>query len=271
MSSWTAQRVLDEAAATEFVPEGAIEVRTGDYRLLRHPDWVLGPSLGAAQVTWSRTARPLDAVIGEVADLVRGWGLPGVAWWVSDVSQPAGTDEALRARGAGLIDAVQVLARELTEDLPHPGPPGGVVVELVRDERTFRAASAVSVQGWESLEPGQAELTRQLKETLRDLATWSSFRVVAFADGEPVSTGGCTLTGELDQGKIAQLWGAITLPASRGHGSYRAVLAERLRLAREHGATLAMAKGRALASGPILLRAGFTDYGEERCYWLPVV
>ena len=35
--------------------------------------------------------------------------------------------------------------------------------------------------------------------------------------------------------------------------------------------TLAMAKGRALASGPILLRAGFTDYGEERCYWLPVV
>jgi hypothetical protein len=56
MSSWTAQRVLDEAAATEFVPEGAIEVRTGDYRLLRHPDWVLGPSLGAAQVTWSRPA-----------------------------------------------------------------------------------------------------------------------------------------------------------------------------------------------------------------------
>ena len=95
MSSWTAQRVLDEAAATEFVPEGAIEVRTGDYRLLRHPDWVLGPSLGAAQVTWSRTARPLDEVIGEVADLVRGWGLPGVAWWVSDVSQSAGTAEAL--------------------------------------------------------------------------------------------------------------------------------------------------------------------------------
>ena len=271
MSSWTAQRVLDAAAAMEFVPEGAIEVRTDDYRLLRHPDWVLGPSLGAAQVTWSRTARPLGEVIGEVADRVRGWALPGVAWWVSAVTQPAGTEDALRTRGAGLIDAMQILARELSEDLPPPELPGGEVVELVSDERTFRAASAVSVQGWESLEPGQAELTRQLKETLRDLATWSSFRVVAFADGEPVSTGGCTLTGELAQGKIAQLWGAITLPASRGHGSYRAVLAERLRLAREHGATLAMAKGRALASGPILLRAGFTDYGEERCYWLPVV
>jgi hypothetical protein len=266
MNSWTAQRVLDAAAAMEFVPEGAIEVRTDDYRLLRHPDWVLGPSLGAAQVTWSRTARPLDEVIDEVAARVRGWGLPGVAWWVSAASRPGGTDEALRTRGAGLIDAVQVLARELGGDLPHPGPPGGVVVELVQDERTFRAALAVSVQGWGTEEPDEAETARQLKETLQDLTTWSSFRVVALADREPVSAGACTLTGE-----VALLWGAITLPASRGHGSYRAVLTERLRLAREHGATLAMAKGRALASGPILLRAGFTDYGEARCFWLPVV
>jgi len=265
MSLWTAQRVLDAAAAMEFVPEGAIEVRTGDYRLVRHPDWVLGPMLGAAQVTWSRTARPLDEIIDEVAARVRGWGLPGVAWWVSTVSQPADTEEALRARGAGLIDAVQVLARDLSEDLPSPGPPGGVVVELVRDERTFRAALAVSVQGWGTEEPDQAEVARQLKETLQDLESWSSFRVVAVAGHHPVSAGACTLAGE-----VALLWGAITLPASRGHGTYRAVLTERLRLAREHGATLAMAKGRALASGPILLRAGFTDYGEEQCFWLPV-
>ena len=63
MSLWTAQRVLDAAAAMEFVPEGAIEVRTDDYRLVRHPDWVLGPTDGAAQVTWSRTARAPDEVI----------------------------------------------------------------------------------------------------------------------------------------------------------------------------------------------------------------
>jgi len=49
-----------------------------------------------------------------VAARVRGWGLPGVAWWVSGVTRPAGTEDALRDRGAGLIDAVQVLARELT-------------------------------------------------------------------------------------------------------------------------------------------------------------
>jgi GNAT superfamily N-acetyltransferase len=265
LSSWTPQRVLDAAAAMEFVPEGAIEVRTDDYRLVRHPDWVLGPTIGAAQVTWSRTTRPLDEIIEEIAARVRGWGLPGVAWWVSAVSRPAGTDKALRARGAELIDAIQVLARELGDDPPKLDVPADVVVELVRDERTFRAACAVTVQGWGRTGPDETEMARQLRETLQDLATWSSFRVVAMTDGEPVSTGGCTLVGEL-----AHLWGAITLPAARGHGSYRAVLAERLRLARDHGATLAMAKGRALPSVPVLLRAGFTDYGEERCMWLPV-
>ena len=265
MSSWTPRRVLDAAVAMEWCPDGATEVLTDDYRLIRYPDWALDPTFPAAQVTRSQSSRPLAEVYEEVTGRVRRWGLPGVAWWVSGVTRPAGTEEALRDRGAGLIDAAQVLARELTGDLPQPGLPGGVAVELVGDERTFRAASTVSVQGWESIEPDQAQIARQLSQTLRNLETWSSFRVVAFADGEPVSTGGCTLTGE-----IALLWGAITLPASRGHGSYRAVLAERLRLAREHGATLAMAKGRALASGPILLRAGFTDYGEERCYWLPV-
>jgi GNAT superfamily N-acetyltransferase len=158
-----------------------------------------------------------------------------------------------------------VLAREIGGGLPELGVPANVAVELVHDERTFRAASAVTVQGWERAEPDEIELSRQLDEAIEDLATWSSFRVVAFVEDEPVSTGGCSLSGE-----VAQLWGAVTLPASRGRGSYRAVLAERLRLAREHGATLALVKGRVLTSGPILLRAGFSDYGEERCYWLPI-
>jgi hypothetical protein len=256
--------VLDAAAAMEWVPGGAIELRTDDYRLIRYPDVVLDPTLRAAQVTWSRTARPLDEIIEEIASYARVWGVPGVAWWISAATQPPDTEEMLRDRDAELIDAAQILARELG-DLPQLDVPGDVVVELVNDERTFRACSAITVQGWGRAEPDEAELARQLDETLANLATWSSFRVVALVDGEAVSTGGCSLVGE-----VAQLWGAITLPASRGRGSYRAVLAERLRLAREHGATLALVKGRILTSGPTLLRAGFADYGEERCYWLPV-
>jgi len=130
---------------------------------------------------------------------------------------------------------------------------------------TFRAAAMVTVRGWGRAEPAEADLARDRDEALRELASWSSFRVLALVGDEPASTGGCTLRGE-----IAQLWGAVTLRPFRHRGSYRAVLAERLRLAREHGAALAIVKGRAGTSGPILLRAGFSDYDEERCYWLSV-
>ena len=90
MSLWTTQRVLDAAAAMEWVPGGAIELRTEDYRLIRYPDVVLDPTFRAAQVTWSRTTRPLDEVIDEIAVHARGWGVPGVAWWISAATEPPG-------------------------------------------------------------------------------------------------------------------------------------------------------------------------------------
>jgi hypothetical protein len=265
LSSWTPQRVLDATIAMEWRPAGAIEVLTGDYRLIRYPDWALDPTFPAAQVTRSRAGRPAGEVIDEVAGRVRRWHLPGVAWWVSSATRPLYTEETLRARGGKLIDAVQILARELPGGLPELDVPDDVTVELVSDEPTFRAASMVTVRGWRRRQPTGAVLAREFTEVLEDLATWSSFRVLARVGGEPASSGGCTLRGD-----VAQLWGAVTLREFRRRGGYRAVLAERLQLAREHGAALALVKGRVATSGPILLRAGFADYGEERCYWLPV-
>jgi hypothetical protein len=258
--------VLDAVAAMEWCPDGATEVLTDDYRLIRYPDWALDPTFPAAQVTRSRSERAAAEVIGEVAARVRWWGRPGVAWWVSSATLPPDTEAALRAAGGKRIDAVQILARELNGDDAGPAGPADVSVELVADERTFLAASMITVSGWGRKEPTGAALAREYAEAVRDLATWSSFRVVASVRGEPASVGGCTLRGE-----VAQLWGAVTLREYRRRGAYRAVLAERLRLARAHGATLALVKGRAETSGPILLRAGFAVYSEERCYWLPVV
>ncbi|MGH3185856.1 MAG: hypothetical protein ACRDPY_03670 [Streptosporangiaceae bacterium] len=266
MSSWTADRVLAAAAAMEWCPEGSVEIRTDDYRLIRYPDWVVNPTFPAAHVTWSRTTRPLDELIREVTALARGWALAGVAWWVSPPSQPPDTEEVLRARGATMTDEAHVLARELTPGEPPAEPPPGVTIELVRDERTFRAASDVAIQGWQRRRPDHAEFARQLSEALHDLGEWSEFRVVAFVDGDPASTGGCTLARN-----VAQLWGAVTLPTFRHRGAYRAVLAERLRLAGQHGAGLALVKGRATTSAPILLRSGFADYGQDRCYWLAIL
>ena len=258
--------MLDAVTAMEWRPEGAIEVLTDDYRLVRYPDWALDPTFPAAQVTRSRAGtRPAAEVIDEVAARVRRWRLHGVAWWVSSATLPPDTEATLCARGGKQIDAVQILARELAGGLPDLDVPGDVTVELVTDERTFRAASMTAVRGWRRKEPTGAALARELADTLRDVAAWSSFRVVAMIGQQPVSCGGCTLRAE-----VAQLWGAVTVREYRRRGAYRAVLAERLRLAREHGAALALVKGRVETSGPILARAGFAVYDEERCYWLSI-
>jgi Acetyltransferase (GNAT) domain len=257
--------VLDAAAASQWCPDGAVEVLTDDYRLIRYPDWVLDPAFPAAQVTRSRSERPAAEIIDEVAARVREWNRPGVAWWVSSATLPLDTEAALRAAGSKQIDAVQILARELNGDDAGLAGSGDVSVELVADERTFRVASGVAVRGWGRREPTDAALAREYAEAVSDLAAWSSFRVLASVRGEPAAVGGCTLGGE-----VAKLWGAVTLPEYRRRGGYRAVLAERLRLARAHGATLALVKGRVETSGPILLRSGFTLYSEERCYWLPL-
>jgi hypothetical protein len=266
VSSWTPRQVLDAAAASQWCPDGAVEVLTDDYRLIRYPDWALDPSFPAAQVTRSRSERSAAELIAEVAERVRRWGKPGVAWWVSSATLPPGTEAALRAAGGRQIDAVQILARELDGDDAGPAGSGDVSVALVAGERTFRAASMITVRGWGREEPTRAALAREYAEAVTDLAAWSSFRVLASVRGEPAAVGGCTLRGE-----VAHLWGAVTLREYRRRGAYRAVLAERLRLARAHGATLALVKGRVETSGPILLRSGFAAYSEERCYWLPVV
>lgn len=263
MRPWTPQRVLDASIVMEWRPDGASEVLTDGYRLIRYPDWALDPSFPAAQVTRSWVSRPVDQVIDEVLARVRQWGLLGVAWWVSDATWPADTEARLRARGGTRIDAVQLLARDLRDGLPKLDIPADVTVELVRDEGTLRAASMVTVRGWGRKEPSEQDIAQDLTDAVTVLADWTGFRVLASVDGEPASFGGCTLNGE-----VAQLWGAVTLRRFRRRGCYRAVVAERLRLAREHGAELALVKGRVETSGPILLRAGFTDYGEERCYWL---
>ena len=263
---WTPGRVLDAAVAMDWRPDGAVEAPAGDYRLIRYPEWALDPAFPAAQVLRSWTDRPAAEVIDEVAARVRRWGLRGVAWWVSSATRPPDTEATLRARGGKQIDAVRILARELDGDATDLAVPADVSVELVADERTFRSASMITVRGWGRKEPADAALAREFAEAMRDLETWSSFRILASVAGEPAACGGCTLRGE-----IAHLWGAVTLREYRRRGAYRAVLAERLRLARSRGATLALVKGRVETSGPILLRAGFAEYDEERCYWLPVV
>lgn len=89
--------------------------------------------------------------------------------------------------------------------------------------------------------------------------------VVAYVDGEPAGSGGVTIADG-----VARLWGGVVAPAWRGRGVYRAVLDARLSYGVTHGTTMALVKGNVATSGPILRKAGFTDFGLESVYAVPL-
>ncbi len=297
MPTWTAEAVRRAAADWVWVPPDAEQVVTESYQLIAYPQYFSEPT----QIAWSASERPAGELIDEVAAHVRRWGRENLYWWVRADTRPADTEAVLQSRGATLAQTVQVLAYDLAGGLPDVGLPGGLAgpafaglplaarpepdassaqlaglvslaglagvrAEVVQDEPALRAFDLVNAEVWaEHRDRTAAELAAELGRIRASLAAWSDFRIVVYADGEPAAAGGCGLVDG-----VAQLWGAGARTAFRGRGIYRVLLAARIGLAIEHGATLALVKGRVQTSGPILLRAGFTGYGEERLYRLPV-
>jgi len=174
-------------------------------------------------------------------------------------------DVNLLHRGGVLSDSFQILARELGTETAQRVAPNDVEVELVSDERTLRDAIHVETQGWGRPLLDEESIGRRLIEVLHDLEAATRFQFVAYIDGIPISTGCCRIDGE-----VGRLYGAVTLPEFRLRGAYQAILSSRLRQARALGATIAITRGRPLKSGPILVKAGFTVHGEEKCYRLAV-
>jgi GNAT superfamily N-acetyltransferase len=291
--TWTAEAVRRAAAEWVWVPPDAEQVVTDSYQLIAYPQYYSEPT----QVAWSASERPVGELIDEVAAHVIRWRRDTLYWWVRADTRPADTEAALRSRGATLAQTVHILAYDLADGLPDLGLPGGMAgpafaglplaarpgpdasssaaalpglagvrAELVVDEPTLRASDLVNAEVWDEHRTwAAAEVAAELAEIQADLGAWSGFRIVVYADGEPAAAGGCNLVGD-----VARLWGAGARTAFRGRGIYRVLLAARIGLAREHGATLALVKGRVQTSGPILLRAGFTSYGEEQLYRLAV-
>ncbi|MGH3301698.1 MAG: GNAT family N-acetyltransferase [Streptosporangiaceae bacterium] len=264
MPSWTAEAVTAAAADWVWVPPEAEQIRTDDYQLIAYPTHLQHPT----RVARSASARPPGDLIDEVTAHVRAWHRDSVWWWVRADTRPADTEAVLQGRGGTLAETVQVLAYDLADGVPDfglPGDPPALRAELVRDEATLAASVLVNDEVWdERRERTAGDGAAELAEIQAQLAAWSGYQIVVYADGEPAATGGCTIVDG-----VARLWGAGARPALRGRGAYRLLLTTRIGLAREHGATMALVKGRVETSAPILRRAGFIEYGEERSYRLP--
>ena len=253
-------RVVAEASrAWVWVPPTATAVETDEYLLLRMPEG-FGIGLELMRVD---PVRPVGEVVDEVLTRAREFGLPDVSCWTKLHNAPD-LEAAYVERGGVLDETLDVFALDLTGGIPDLGVPGELELRWATDLPTMRDHLQVGADVFGDSMPPEDEVVAEVERARADAENGSG-SVVAYLDGAAVGSGGISLVDG-----VARLWGGAVREDARGRGAYRAVLHARLRRGVEHGATLALVKGRVQTSGPILRRAGFEVHGQERSYTVPL-
>lgn len=259
--SLDAADVVARAAEWVWVPPFAHELRTPEYRVVAFPDYFAEPT-EAMPASFDSGRDPVN-VVDDVLVAVAALGREQVAiMGLSDLTRPVGLEEHLVDRGAVRCETLAVLALDLTRAPLHLDAPVDVEVRAVADLDALRDYDRIQTEVFGGTLRTEQELLTSLEsitEGGRDPM------LVACRDGTAVGTGGYTVAGD-----VLRLWGGAVVPEARGTGIYRAVLDHRLRAGRSLGCRLALVKGRVETSAPILRRAGFAAYGEERGYRLSV-
>jgi hypothetical protein len=248
------EHVLAEAAAWIWFPPEARTVETDEFLLIAYPEHFSDPTVA---LRWD-SDRPADELIDDVLDAAHGLGRDAVNFFeLSDATRPPDLERRLRERGGVLTETLAVLALDLTGGLPELDVPPDIEVHRVRDVDDLRAANAIDVAAFGGSEPSDDALAQSAARLDVD------HRCLALRGGTPVATGGLVIAD-----RTLRLWGAAVPPEARHTGAYRAVLDHRLRVGLDAGCTMALVKGRVDTSAPVLLRAGFRQYGEVRAYRL---
>lgn len=251
--------VATEANAWLWYPPEAEVVDIDDFLLVRWPTYFTEPP-GLLRFTPSAAIEPaFSAALAQVAT----WGFDSVIAWVK-LNAPAGFEDLLRPRGE-LDETLDVFALDLRDGVPALDAPD-FTLRWRDDLSTSRDFIAVGLAAFEDGElPDDGTLLREAVEAEADRRAGRGLHVLVYDGDRAIGAAGLTMAGT-----TARLWGGGVLPDSRGRGAYRALLAARLAYAVEHGATMALVKGRVESSGPILRRNGFLVYGQERSYRVPV-
>lgn len=256
---------LDRAQVTAahdawvFEPEGSEVVETAEYRLARFPE-----RFGfTPQVQWIRSARPVEAVLADALARVAGFGQPEATVTVRP-SAPDGLIEALQARGAVRDNTGDVLALALPAVVEPPEIPG-LELRWATESQVGRAVETVAIAAFGGSPAPDAVVAQRTAATRESVAGGAGGSMAAYLDGRPAGFATIEIVGG-----VARLAGGAVLLEHRGRGIYRALVAERLAYAVEHGATMALSSGNARTSSPILQRLGFTVFGQEHFYRLAV-
>jgi GNAT superfamily N-acetyltransferase len=184
-------------------------------------------------------------------------------WKVFAHDRPTNLHEILARHGFLVGEVEETLVLDLAQCPPGLlEPPPGVDVRRVTSLDLLADARTV----WEVVfEMSFAFTADEIADAL-DRGDDRTAAFVAYADGAPVSAGRCTFA---DGSEFGGLWAGATLPAHRGRGYYRAVVAARVAEAARRGRRYLTTDARA-TSRPILLRQGFMPLTSTwPCEWKP--
>lgn len=248
---------FDEQVRRHPEPDAPDDTIEYDHRVVRQ----ISARGGWTGVTWSGLDQAsADAVIAaqvsRFAELSRHW-----EWKHYSYDQPSDLPGRLLAAGFMPQPAEALLVAEiadLTLDVP---PPSGVELAAVTGRHGTDALVQVHDQvfGGDHSAAGETLLAALARQPPAAAA------VVAMAGQTPVSAGRVEFHAGTD---FASLWGGGTLPAWRGRGVFRSLVAFRAALASAKGFRYLQVDASA-DSRPILRRLGFAELATTTPYTYP--
>lgn len=225
-------------------PDGRVERDGAVVRMLSTAD-------GWTGIVWSDLDEAgADAAIAAQVDRFAGLGRPW-EWKYYSYDRPPDLPDRLRAAGFTPEPVEALLVAEIADLALDVPPPAGVELRTVVDEEGAGALVAVhdEVFGGDHAPIGRAVLAGLAREP----ATMAA--VVAMAGATPISAGRVKFQYGTD---FASIWGGGTLPAWRGRGVFRSLVAHRAALASARGFRYLQVDA-SPDSRPILRRLGFVE------------
>lgn len=239
---------------------GVKVIVTPRYQITLVPDF---PIPGPNSVAWIR-CRPdeTDDVIREAQATIAPHRLP-VFWAIDPATEPPDFADHLARHGILRDSEVAVLVVPIEATVEAPPVPGLEFLDPLADLATFRQMDAVAAEAFEAGAFGDdpESIAMQERRRLNFIAAGNRRFLLATIDGEPAGAGNVALFPPA----AATINGGSVRPKFRGRGIYRAMVAERLKIAREAGVDGLVVWGGDM-SRPILERLGFVKVGWRRFY-----
>ena len=248
-----ARTAFDEQIRRKAEPDEPGAVVEADEGVLR---WV-APGSETSCIIWSAlTDSTADAVIAAQKTYFATRGTP-VEWKYYDYDQPADLPARLVAAGFEPDDDEMMLVAETSSIDSRVVLPDGVRLVEVTDEAGLAAMTRVHDLAF--ADHPSPELEDRLRSQLG--SEWIKM-VVAMAGDEPVSAARIEFVSGSD---FAGLWGGGTVPAWRGKGIFKALVAYRAGLAAARGYRYLQVDALP-TSRPILQRLGFDPVARTTPY-----